>query len=104
MSEEQPMSEIDQIELMAANDFTIRQMALQLGFDFAAFKELAETEDSDYWLAIRRGRLRTEFNITDKQRQLAESGNITATQIFQKIKDEKRIETIKNRIWFGEEN
>lgn len=95
------LSELDEIRLMSANGFTIREMALQLGYDYNAFKQQAETIDSDIWTAIQAGKLKSEFLISDKQRQLAEAGNITAAQTFRNILNDKKIETVKQHIWFG---
>lgn len=95
------LTEEEEIQRMAACGFTNRQMALQLGYQYGAFKHEAETVDSDIWTAIEAGKLQSEFAVIDKQRQLAESGNITAVQIFNNVKEQKRLEQIKNRIWFG---
>lgn len=95
------LSETDIIRRMAANGFTMREMALQLGYDYRAFKQQALTVDSDIWTAIESGKMESEFTIIDKQRQLAEAGNITAAQTFKNMTDQKKIEQIKERIWFG---
>lgn len=95
------LSEKEIIRRMAANGFTMREMALQLGYDYKAFKQQAETIDSDIWTAIQAGNLESEFLISDKQRQLAEAGNITAAQTFRNILNDKKIETVKQHIWFG---
>ncbi len=99
--EPEPLTEEEEIARMAACGFTNREMALQLGYEYGEFKMAAETKDSDIWTAIQAGKLQSEFLVTDKQRQLAESGNITAAQTFLKIKEAKEILAIKNRIWFG---
>ena len=99
--EEIILTEEEEISRMAACGFTVREMALQLGYEYGEFKHEAETKDSTIWTAIQAGKLMSDFTVIDKQRQLAESGNITAVQIFNNVKEEKRIEQIKNRIWFG---
>tara|TARA_R100000306_G_C4366839_1_gene138063 strand:+ start:110 stop:433 length:324 start_codon:yes stop_codon:yes gene_type:complete len=96
-----PLSEEEEISRMAACGFTNTEMALALGYDVKAFKALAEEVDSKIWTAIQAGKLQSEFMLIDKQRQLAESGNITAAQTFLKIKEAKDVLAIKNRIWFG---
>lgn len=95
------LTEEEEISRMSACGFTVREMALQLGYVYGEFKMQAETIDSDIWRAIQAGKLMSDFTVIDKQRQLAESGNITAVQIFNNVKEEKRIEQIKNKIWFG---
>jgi len=99
--EPEELSDEEMIQRMAACGFTNREMALQLGIEYGEFKMQAETKESDFWTAIQAGKLQSEFMLVDKQRQLAESGNITAAQTFLKIKEAKDILAIKNRIWFG---
>lgn len=95
------LSESEEIARMAACGFTVSEMALQLGYDRKAFALQAEIVDSDIWTAIQAGKLETDFNVANKQRELAESGNITAVQIFQNVLEAKKVEQLKNRIWFG---
>ncbi len=99
--EEVLLTEEEEIARMAACGFTNSEMALQLGYNKLEFKIEAETVNSKIWTAIQAGKLQSEFLLIDKQRQLAESGNITAAQTFLKIKEAKDILAIKNRIWFG---
>jgi hypothetical protein len=55
-------------------------------------------KESEVSKAYERGKLVAEFNINNKQKELAEAGNITAAQIF--LKEAERTETnmIRNRI------
>jgi len=99
--EKEELTEEEEIARMAACGFTNTEMALALGYDVKAFKALAEEVDSKIWTAIAAGKLQSEFNVMDKQRLLAESGNITAAQTFQKMKEAKDVASVKNRIWFG---
>lgn len=95
------LTEEEEIARMAACGFTNGEMALQLGYVYGEFKMAAETKDSDIWTAIQAGKLKSEFTLIDKQRQLAESGNITAVQIFQNVLKKKKIQQLKDQIYFG---
>ena len=104
MSKEETPEELSEYEIirrMSANGFTMREMALQLGYDYRAFKQQALAIDSEIWTAIQAGKMQSEFVIIDKQRQLAEAGNITAAQTFRNMTETKKVEQIKERIWFG---
>jgi len=96
-----PLSEEEEISRMAACGFTHTEMALALGYDVKAFKVLAAEVDSKIWTAIQAGKLQSEFLLIDKQRQLAESGNITAVQIFEKLAKKKKVQELKEQIYFG---
>lgn len=93
----------EQIEIAAGCNYTVSEMALYFSevMGKEQFLRKAEDENSIVWLAIQRGRLKTEMAISAQQKLLAETGNITAVQTFEKIKRRKEVEAIKNRIWFG---
>jgi len=99
--EEEILTEEEEIARMAACGFTNTEMALALGYDVKAFKALAEEVDSKIWTAIAAGKLQSDFAVIEKQRQLAESGNITAVQIFDKLTKSKKAQQLKERIYFG---
>lgn len=90
------------VERLAAVNYSYDEMAIYVGMKKSAFRKEANKEDSAIWTAIQKGRLESEFEINDKLFQNARSGNITAAQIVQKIKDEKRVENLKSTIFYGE--
>lgn len=92
----------EQVEIMAGCNYTPTEMAIYLNVAKKPFIAQANTPDTKIWLAIQRGKLKTELNISAQQKTLAESGNITAVQVFEKIRERKRTEEIKNKIWFGQ--
>jgi hypothetical protein len=90
------------IERLAAVNYSFDEMAIYIGMKKSAFRHEASTVDSVIWTAIQKGRLQAEFEINDKLSQNARSGNITAAQIVQKIKQEKHVENLKSTIFYGE--
>ena len=51
--------------------------------------------------AYERGKLVADFNISNKQKELAEAGNITAAQIFIGLREVTEVERIRDQILYG---
>jgi len=88
---------------LAGCNYSPEKIALFLDVDKKAFLQLWSNPESEVRMAYERGKLVAEFNINNKQKELAEAGNITATQIFLKESKENEINTIRNRILFGDD-
>ena len=88
---------------LAGCNYSPEKIALYLDVDKKAFLQLWSNSESEVRLAYERGKLVSEFNINNKQKELAEKGNITAAQIFLKESKENEINTIRNRILFGDD-
>ena len=58
-------------------------------------------KESEVRMAYERGKLVSDFNISNKQKELAEAGNITAAQIFIGLRKDTEVETIRNQCLFG---
>ncbi|MNG34577.1 hypothetical protein D3C84_1210930 [compost metagenome] len=71
--------------------------------DKKAFLRLWYQKESEVRMAYERGKLVSEFKINNKQKELAEAGNITAAQIFLKEAEKTEINNIRNRILFGDD-
>lgn len=95
--------DIQTIMDMAGSNFAPSDIALQLGVPKKAFLALYNTPDSDVREAYNAGKLQTQKNIMDKQRELAEGGNITAVQIFTKEAESIETANIRNLCLFGNE-
>lgn len=91
------------IEQLSAANYSFKEMALYLNIPVKFFVEEAKSKDSTVWNAIQRGRLKSSFAIMQKLQANAESGNLTAIQQLEKMKDEKETENIKRRIFYGED-
>ena len=96
--------EISAIERMAGCNFGPSEIALYLEIDKKRFLELYSDRESDVRVAYDRGMLVTQFDLMNKQRELGIGGNITATQIFLKEKNEIEIINSRNFCLFGDEH
>ena len=93
--------EITQIMDLAACNYSPEKVAIQLGVDKQEFLRLFNTAGSDVREAYEGGKLKATFNIMNKQKELAESGNITAAQIFLKESERIAVENCRNQCLFG---
>ena len=76
---------------------------MQIGVDKKSFLQLFANKESDVRQAYDAGKLNTTLAVMSKQKELAESGNITAAQIFIKESERIEFENLKNRVYFGED-
>lgn len=95
--------DLDVIQNMAACNFAPSDIAMQIGVDKKAFLQLYHKKESDVRQAYDAGKLKTNYEIMNKQRELAQGGNITAAQIFLKESERIELENIKKRVYFGED-
>lgn len=98
LSEEQ----LTQVHDLAACNYAPEKIALYLDVSKEEFMREWYKKESNIRLYYDRGQLQSEFAINNKQRELAESGNITAAQIFLKESEKNKIDNIRNQILFGE--
>lgn len=92
--------EYRQITEAAANNFTLREIAVILLLDPDDFQREYDREHSEVRKRYERGRLESENTITQSLRDNAEGGNITAVQIFDNKRKEKDFQAAKDRILF----
>lgn len=90
--------EIDTIIAMASCNFTVVNIAKALGYKPEVFLKEWMDKRSSVREAYDQGKLLVDFNVLNKQRELAESGNITAAQIFLKETRERQIANIRDKI------
>jgi hypothetical protein len=95
--------EYTHIHNLAGCNYSPEKIALYLDMDKKAFLELWYQKGSLVRQAYERGKLVSDFNISNKQKELAEAGNITAAQIFIGLRKDTEVETIRNRILFGDD-
>jgi len=95
--------ELTSIEDLAACNYSPEKIALYLDVDKTAFLQTWYNLKSLVRMAYERGKLVAEFEINNKQKALAVSGNITAAQIFLKEAKENEVNNIRNRILFGDD-
>jgi len=90
----------EEVVQMASCGLTLSEMASYLCISKKQFKAQAETPDSKIYNAILKGKLMTEIAITSQQKVLAESGNITAVQVFEKRMESKETQELKERLFY----
>ena len=93
--------EMTAVHDLAGCNYSPEKIALFLDVDKKAFLQLWSNTESEVRLAYERGKLVAEFNINNKQKELAEKGNITAAQIFLKESKENEVNNIRNQCLFG---
>jgi hypothetical protein len=93
--------ELTSIEDLAACNYSPEKIALYLDVDKAAFLQTWYNKESLVRMAYERGKLVTDFNISNKQKELAVAGNITAAQIFIGLREATEIERIRDQILYG---
>lgn len=96
-------ADYDTIKSMAACNYLPSQIALQLGINKQSFLEEYNNTSSLVRQSYDAGVLATTFAIMNKQKDLAEGGNITATQIFLKEKDLNFNAIIRDRLLYGDD-
>lgn len=90
------------IENLAGCNYTPQKIALFLSIDKDEFLTHWNNPNSPIRVTYNRGLLVAEYKINLKQKELAESGNITAAQIFLKESDRIKLENLRNQCLFGE--
>lgn len=83
---------------MAACNFTPSSIAKALDYSHKDFLQKWMDKRSAVREAYDAGKLLADFQVINKQRELAESGNITAAQIFLKETKEREIANIRDKI------
>ena len=96
--------ELTSIEDLAASNYSPEKIAVYLDVHKKAFMELWYDKNSIVRYHYDRGQLVSEFEINQKQLELAKAGNITATQIFLKTAEETKINNIRKQILFGHDD
>ena len=94
--------EIQNIMDLAACNFSPELIAKKLDVSKEVFMHFWYKKEHDIRQAYEAGKLLAQFNIMNKQRELAESGNITAAQIFLKESKEIELNNLRNQCLFGE--
>lgn len=94
---------LEEIRTLSACAATYEEMAIYLQLPKQLFIDAAKEKNSQVWDAIQSGKLKSEIDIISKLQANAASGNITAAQQFVKMRDQKEVENLKARIFYGED-
>ena len=93
--------EYTSIHDLAGCNYSPEKIAIYLDVDKKAFLQLWYQKESMVRQAYERGKLVADFNISNKQKELAEAGNITAAQIFIGLREVTEVERIRDQILYG---
>ena len=93
--------EYTSIHDLAGCNYSPEKIALYLDVDKKVFLQLWYQKESMVRQAYERGKLVADFNISNKQKELAEAGNITAAQIFIGLREVTEVERIRDQILYG---
>ncbi len=96
--------EMTAVHDLAGCNYSPEKIALYLDVDKKAFLQLWYNKESEVRKAYERGKLITDFNISNKQKELGEKGNITAAQIFIGLREATEVERIRDQILYGHDD
>ncbi len=94
--------ELDAVSDLAACNYSPEKIALYLEQSKSDFVQEWHNPESEVRIAYNKGQLLATFNVNKKQKELAESGNITAAQIFLKEAEKIQVENIRNQCFFND--
>lgn len=89
------------IEKLAGCNYGPRDIAKYLDLPFKEFLAAWKDKESVIRYHYERGRLVADFEVNEKLLDNAKSGNITAAQIYFKSAEEKKVESLKEEIFYG---
>lgn len=95
--------ELEEIEVMAACNYSPEKIALKLDVDKAEFMKAWFNKESLVRYHYERGQLVADFEINQKQLDNAKAGNITAAQVYFKESEAQKVENLKKHIFYGSE-
>lgn len=95
--------EITIIEELSGCNYSPEKIALYLDADKKEFMKMWREKDSLVRVAYDRGKLVASYEVNRKQKENAQSGNITAAQIFLKESKEEEAKNVLHNILFGDD-
>lgn len=95
--------ELTIIEELSGCNYSPEKIAIYLDLPKKDFLRIWADRESMVRTAYERGKLVSSFEINKKQKENAQSGNITAAQIFLKESKEQEAQNILNRVLYGDD-
>lgn len=92
--------QFEQIEDLAACNYSPRQIAVYLEVNKTIFKEMCEDPTSEIYRRYQKGILESTAEINLKLLENARNGNITAAQQYEKNRESVLVENLKKK-YFG---
>jgi hypothetical protein len=95
--------EFEQIEDLAACNYSPQQIAKYLDIPKPDFMQAWLNKNQPVRHHYDRGQLVADFEINQKALETAKAGNLTAMQIYQKNREQVRMQNLREQILFGGE-
>lgn len=87
------------IEQMGAINYSLKRLALYLGFNQEEVIREYQDEESDLRYHYDRGQLIAQADIDLEVMKSAKDGNLTATQIYKKSEKQNRLNNLKHELF-----
>jgi hypothetical protein len=87
------------IERMGAINYSMKHVALYLGFNPDVVLREYQDEESDLRYHYERGQLMAQADIDTEIMKSAKDGNLTATQIYKKSEKQNRLNNLKHELF-----
>lgn len=87
------------IERMGAINYSLKRVALYLGFRTEDVMKEYQDEESDLRYHYERGQLIAQADIDLEVMKSAKDGNLTATQIYKRSEKQNRLNNLKNELF-----
>jgi hypothetical protein len=98
----QELSENEIIEQLAGLNYGPRDIAVYLGVDTKAFMEAWRNPETDVRECYDRGRLKAQADVNMQLLHNAQTGNITAAQMYEKNRAQIQLDNLREQIFFSE--
>ncbi len=92
----------EEIEKLASLNYTVRQIAMYLKVSLSELQKEFEDKESKFRYHYQRGKLISQAKIDMKINESAQGGNMTAMQQFEKIRNARHFENMRNQMFDGD--
>jgi len=93
--------QIETIENLAGLNYTVKKIAMYLDVPVRELQHEFENTDSEFRYHFDRGRLISQADIDQKALESAKGGNMTAMQHFEKIRQARHFENMRDQMIYG---
>jgi len=94
--------QIDSIEKLAGLNYTFKQIAMYLDVPFKDLLDEYEDKESEFRYRYDRGKLLSQADVDQGTLDSAKGGNVTAIQQFEKTKQTRHFENIRDLLIYGD--
>lgn len=94
--------QIEEIEMLAGINYTVRKIAMYLDIPPKELQKEFENKESIFRYHYDRGKLISQAQIDMANMQRAKGGNQTAIQQFEKIRQNRHFETMRDQLLYGD--